>query len=69
MMASTEDAQANELPQEGAMTSMPPDHALLQRAQLALKAQLLEIQQDLADRVREKQKALKAVILSVGRRS
>ena len=69
MMTSKDDAQANEMSQEGAVMSMPPDHALLQRAQLALKAQLLEIQQDLAERVREKQKALKAIFLRIDRRS
>lgn len=37
---------------------LPSDHALLQRAQDSLRAQLLEIKQDLLERVREKQRTL-----------
>lgn len=42
---------------------LPSDHALLHRAQETLRAQLLEIKQDLIERVRERQRGLKAWLL------
>eukprot|EP00210_Caulerpa_lentillifera_P008138 g7772.t1 len=52
----TNEMEGNEME---AYLELPPDHALLQKAQDSLRSQLLEIKQDLFERLREKQRTLK----------